>query len=483
MTTTTTIVRATFNTNFAALYMQRSALEKAINDASFTIGGENLLDNTSFTEDITGWASNGGTNTIVSQTVGNGATKCLSIVATAANQGIYRGLNNRYTATSATVTVSFWAKASAAGLTLRVASENHTGTSTVTLTTAWQYYSLTLTKTTANPNIVIYSGSAGTFYVSQLKYEKGAVATAWSPSTYELDASISSASSAASNAAILAGNKGEVIYGATAPTVAQRLSQNLWIDTTGNANTPKRWNGTAWVSVTDKAAIDAKTAADNAAALASAADNQLSLWKYPNTTQIDGGKIYTNSITANQIQVDDLSAISANLGTIQVGSANIEDLAITTAKIGDAQITTAKIGDLQVDTLKIMDDAVSVGVGVQGMSSITTISNGGKLRLDIGLQAYYSSTYIATTMGVRVLRNGAVIKTFSFPATYLGSEGLTRFSYTCALPPVMETIAAGTTVTYRLQITDYNGNWREAGSNVVWVGNSGLSMAVTELKK
>ena len=86
-------------------------------------------------------------------------------------------------------------------------------------------------------------------------------------------------------------------------------------------------------------------------------------------------------------------------------------------------------------------------------------------------------------MGVRVLRNGAVIRTFNFPATYLDSEGLTRFSYTCALPPVMETIAAGTTVTYRLQITDYNGNWREAGSNGVWVGNSGLSMAVTELKK
>ncbi len=133
--------------------------------------------------------------------------------------------------------------------------------------------------------------------------------------------------------------------------------------------------------------------------------------------------------------------------------------------------------------LKIKDDAVSIGIGAQGVATITTISNGGKLRLDIGVQAYYSSTYIATTMGVRVLRNDAVIRTFNFPATYLGSEGLTRFSYTCALPPVMETIAAGTTVTYRLQITNYNGSWREAGSDGVWVGNSGLSMAVTELKK
>ena len=200
-------------------------------------------------------------------------------------------------------------------------------------------------------------------------------------------------------------------------------------------------------------------------------------------TVIDGSGILTNSITADKIQVDSLSAISAELGTIKVGSANIADLSVNAAHISDAAITTAKIGDLQVDSLKIKDDAVSIGIGAQGVATITTISNGGKLRLDIGVQAYYFSTYIATTLGVRVLRHGVVIRTFSFPATYLGAEGLVSFSYACALPPVMETIAAGTTVTYRLQITDHNGNWMEAGSGGVWVGNSGLSLAVTELKK
>ncbi|MEX5323321.1 hypothetical protein WCE04_28865, partial [Pseudomonas shirazica] len=47
-----------------------------------------------------------------------------------------------------------------------------------------------------------------------------------------------------------------------------RLAQNLWIDTTGNANTPKRWSGSAWVAVTDKAATDAAAAAASALALA-----------------------------------------------------------------------------------------------------------------------------------------------------------------------------------------------------------------------
>lgn len=74
------------------------------------------------------------------------------------------------------------------------------------------------------------------------------------------------AQSAASNAATAAGNKGEVIFGSTEPTVAQRQAQNLWIDTTGGKNTPKRWNDSAWVAVTDKAATDAAAAANAAQA-------------------------------------------------------------------------------------------------------------------------------------------------------------------------------------------------------------------------
>jgi hypothetical protein len=192
---------------------------------------------------------------------------------------------------------------------------------------------------------------------------------------------------------------------------------------------------------------------------------------------------HIEDLAVKSAKIDSLAVTTAKIDNAAITTAKIDDLAVTTAKIGDAQITTAKIGDLQVDTLKIMDDAVSVGVGVQGMSSITTVSNGGKLRLDIGVQAYYSSTYIATTMGVRVLRNGAVIRTFSFPATSLGSDSLVSFSYACALPPIMETVAAGATITYRLQVTDSNGNWWEVGSGDLWVGANGLSMVVTELKK
>uniref|UniRef100_UPI00248DD99C host specificity protein J n=1 Tax=Pseudomonas sp. PARCl1 TaxID=2853444 RepID=UPI00248DD99C len=79
---------------------------------------------------------------------------------------------------------------------------------------------------------------------------------------------VTAAQQAAQAAATAAGAKGEVIYGSAAPAAEKRLTQNLWIDTTGNANTPKRWNGSTWVTVTDKVATDAAAAAANALAVA-----------------------------------------------------------------------------------------------------------------------------------------------------------------------------------------------------------------------
>lgn len=78
----------------------------------------------------------------------------------------------------------------------------------------------------------------------------------------------SAALAAAQAASDAAGSKGKVIFGSSAPAVADRLAQNLWIDSTGGANTPKRWNGSAWVAVTDKAATDAAAAAAQAQATA-----------------------------------------------------------------------------------------------------------------------------------------------------------------------------------------------------------------------
>nr|WP_207268616.1 carbohydrate binding domain-containing protein [Pseudomonas sp. GW460-LB5] len=159
------------------------------------------------------------------------------------------------------------------------------------------------------PSVVVYGGASvtgGFIEADQYQVERGAVATGWrdngqvsagklaanasatealsskvtqqgadlastSSKTTSLENSLSTtngnvtaAQTAAQNAAALAGSKGKVIVQAAAPDVADRVAQNLWIDTTGNANTPKRWNGTTWQAVTDKAATDAAAAAQSA---------------------------------------------------------------------------------------------------------------------------------------------------------------------------------------------------------------------------
>lgn len=112
---------------------------------------------------------------------------------------------------------------------------------------------------------------------------------------------------AAEAAAEAAGNKGEVIFGSTTPATDKRLSQNLWIDTTGGLNTPKRWNGSAWVIVTDKAATDAAKAAKAAQDTADEA-----LGKADKATE--------NIATIQREQgvfADNLNAIGGEIKTIQ----------------------------------------------------------------------------------------------------------------------------------------------------------------------
>lgn len=115
------------------------------------------------------------------------------------------------------------------------------------------------------------------------------------------------AQQAAEAAATAAGNKGEVIFGSTTPAADKRLPQNLWIDTTGGLNTPKRWNGSAWVAVTDKAATDAAAAAKAAQDTA--------------TEALDKANTATENIATIKLEqgvfTDRLDAIGGEIKTIQ----------------------------------------------------------------------------------------------------------------------------------------------------------------------
>ena len=69
------------------------------------------------------------------------------------------------------------------------------------------------------------------------------------------------ANEAAAAASGVANGKADVLIQSSEPDTSMRKSSTLWIDTTNGANTPKRWNGSAWIAVTDKAATDAANAA------------------------------------------------------------------------------------------------------------------------------------------------------------------------------------------------------------------------------
>lgn len=81
------------------------------------------------------------------------------------------------------------------------------------------------------------------------------------------------ANTAAAAAAGVANGKADVLIQSTAPATSMRKPTTLWIDTTNGTNTPKRWNGSAWAAVTDKAATDAANAAVKAHAAAQTAQS------------------------------------------------------------------------------------------------------------------------------------------------------------------------------------------------------------------
>lgn len=101
--------------------------------------------------------------------------------------------------------------------------------------------------------------------------QAAAEAAAATDALAKANAAQAAAEAKAEEARLLAAGKADVLIQPSAPVVAMRKATTLWIDTTNGANTPKRWSGSAWVTVTDKAATDAANAAANAKSAADAA--------------------------------------------------------------------------------------------------------------------------------------------------------------------------------------------------------------------
>lgn len=169
-----------------------------------------------------------------------------------------------------------------------------------------------------------------------------------------------------------------VLIQSETPGADKRKEGVLWIDITNGNNTPKRWNGTSWVAITDKAAVDAAAQAAAAAAAAAAAQSaanqasaavqtqsqaiadingDLSALYTIKTAVTSGGRTYVASIGVgvenNQGVIESQVLVAANrfavvnpTGTQLVSPFVIQNgqVFINSAVISTATITNALVG-------------------------------------------------------------------------------------------------------------------------------------------
>ena len=123
----------------------------------------------------------------------------------------------------------------------------------------------------------------------------------------------------------------------------------------------------------------ANTSADTSA-VNGLASSSVSGWAHTSdTTKINGGDIYTNTITASQIAATTITASQIASNTITAGQiaasaitaseVGANEIIANTANIKNAVITGAKIGNAEVDTLQIAGNAVTIPVSAYSSSS------------------------------------------------------------------------------------------------------------------
>lgn len=147
--------------------------------------------------------------------------------------------------------------------------------------------------------------------------QAAADAAAAAQTAADAQSAAAAANQAAADAAGLADGKADVLVQDATPSADYQKASTLWIDTTGGANTPKRWTGAIWQAVTDKTAVDAANAAASAQASATDAISDAAAAQSKADSAMDAAN-------AAQTRADDAHALA---GTAQTNA----DAAITSA--------------------------------------------------------------------------------------------------------------------------------------------------------
>lgn len=205
------------------------------------VGGRNLKLNGNFKNGAYGYGTEGASLSVI-----NDATyrKCAQIVFTEsyAKERIYTSdYTNRYNLSDTTYTVSFIAKASANTKlnVYRAGTAQFIGAAD--LTTEWKRFEMTYTAT-GTGSVTFKLNSAGILYLSNIKIEKGNIATDWTPAPEDSLASVDVEYYLSTSATSLAGGS----WTTTAPTWVDgkyMWSRTVAVDGAGNKTYSPSQNG------------------------------------------------------------------------------------------------------------------------------------------------------------------------------------------------------------------------------------------------
>lgn len=172
------------------------------------------------------------------------------------------------------------------------------------------------------------------------------------------------ADAATQNVADLAEITGRVIYSSSAPTGADRSGNNLWIDSNGQ---PHRWNGSAWVLVTDSRITSAANTANQANSAAQSAQS--------------AAQSAQNTAKAAQTAANDAKTAAQNAQT----AASSAQSAANTAKdaAADAKLTASEAKTVASSAQSAATQAQATATAAnQAATSAQTAANAAKQAAD-----------------------------------------------------------------------------------------------------
>lgn len=305
------------------------------------IGGRNLLRNSDFSNGTKFWNY---TNAVMSVVTDNTFEQCLSFYTTAAgsvNNRIHNDTTQFNHEIGETYTLSFWVKGDVETTLTASCTGGQSNCSTHDVTTKWVKHTKTYTATSGG-SLTLWPDEANvTIYLANVKLEKGAKATDWTPAPEDVESDISSAQTTANAAQTAAATNTSNISALVARvTVAEssitQLSDSIELRVE-KAGVISAINQTAETITIDasKVNLSGYVTIENLATAGA--------------TTIDGANITTGKISADRIDVDGLFAkdITAN-GTIT--GANLVGGCITT--------TDGTLGELSIENGKIQSQNV-----------------------------------------------------------------------------------------------------------------------------